>query len=48
MRATGQKARNTSVGSDQKKFWELRNKERSYREVVSASVDVGENVRGLD
>jgi hypothetical protein len=46
LKATGQGQRNTSVGSDQKKFWELRNKDKSYNDVVSAPVDVGENVRG--
>ena len=46
--ASGEKPRNTSVGSDQKKFWELRNKDKRYKEVVSASIDVGGNARGHD
>ena len=39
----------TVKNSDTKKFWDLRNKDKEYNEVVNhATVKVNENIRGMD
>ena len=38
--------KDSSLACDQKKFWDLRNKDQSYKDIVYSPMSVGENARG--